>query len=174
MAEIDLNTKFPQLRPISSPPGLFRFNGFGVGIYGSRDPDAETGTYVATYCISALWVPILALRAYRVARAGEGWYFLGREPPGEQVLSMALTGGLQPPQLLIDFNQPHRGDRPLADLLEPVLFLGLQFNLAGHLEQFRLGVLDVLAEQPQREQPLARPDDVAGKGVDGGDDADHG
>jgi hypothetical protein len=74
--------------------------------------------------------------------------------------------------LLIHFDQPHRRDRPLADLLEPVLFLGLQFNLAGDLEQLRLGVLNVFTQQPQGEEPVAGLDRVAGKGVDDGDDSD--
>jgi hypothetical protein len=48
MSEIDLNRKFPDLRPIKSPPPMFRINGCGVALYGRRDADQETGTYVAT------------------------------------------------------------------------------------------------------------------------------
>lgn len=80
MSQIDLNQKFPDLRPIKSPPALFRINGCGVGMYGRRDADYETGTYVATWCLSLVFIPVLALRAYRVAGAPDGgWYFVGRE-----------------------------------------------------------------------------------------------
>ena len=81
MAQIDLKEKFPSMTPVKSPPSLFTFNGCGVGLYGKRDADAQTGTYVATWCLCLLFVPILALRAYRVARASNGgWYFIGRHP----------------------------------------------------------------------------------------------
>ncbi|HZZ43120.1 MAG TPA: hypothetical protein VFE58_09290 [Tepidisphaeraceae bacterium] len=80
MAKIDLAAKFPQMTPTSSPPSLFRVNGCGVALYGSRDKDDETNTYVATWCLCLLFVPVVALRAYRVARAQRGWYFIGREP----------------------------------------------------------------------------------------------
>jgi tetratricopeptide (TPR) repeat protein len=80
MAQIDLTKKFPQMISIKSPPPLARINGIGTGVYGRRDHDPETNTYVTTLCISVLFVPILCLRAYRVAPAQRGWYFLGREP----------------------------------------------------------------------------------------------
>jgi len=77
----DIRDRFPYLKPIKRPPSLFRFNGFGVGMYGKRDVDAETQTYVKTHCLSLLWIPVIALGAYRVADAENGgWYFLGKEP----------------------------------------------------------------------------------------------
>lgn len=79
MNDIDL-TRFPQLEPIQGPPPLGRLNGFGVSVYGRREADVTTGTYVKTLCISALFIPVFCLRAYRVADAERGWYFLGREP----------------------------------------------------------------------------------------------
>jgi len=79
--EIDLQERFPDLKPIKRPPSLGRLNGFGFGMYGHRDDDPETGTYVSTLAFSALWIPLLALSAYRVAAAeGGGWYFIGRVP----------------------------------------------------------------------------------------------
>ena len=78
--QIDLGEKFPGLQPISGPPKLFRVNGCGPAVYGRRDVDPETNTYVKTLCLAFLFVPVLALRAYRVADAQTGWYFLGREP----------------------------------------------------------------------------------------------
>jgi hypothetical protein len=81
MAKVDLQTKFPWMKPVKSAPALYRINGCGVGMYGSRNADEETGTYVSTWCLALVFVPVLCLRAYRVARhANGGWYFLGREP----------------------------------------------------------------------------------------------
>ncbi len=80
-----LRQKFPDMEPISSPPTMFRLNGFGIGVYGRRDFDASTNSYIKTLCICFLFVPVLALRAYRVIDGEAGafgstssWYFLGR------------------------------------------------------------------------------------------------
>lgn len=66
-------------------PTMFTFNGFGTGVYGRRDFDAATNSYVKTLCICFLFVPVLALRAYRVIDGERGafgttssWYFIGR------------------------------------------------------------------------------------------------
>ncbi len=78
---IDLNAKFPEMKPINSPPSLFTWNGIGFSLYGGRDRDAETGTYVKTVCFCVVFFPVLAVSAYRVADAGyNSWYFLGRVP----------------------------------------------------------------------------------------------
>src|SRR4051794_38003230 len=70
--------KFPDLRPIQHPPALTRINGIGTIVMGSRDPDPETGTYVTTLVVTAVFVPVLAVGASRVADApGGGWYFVG-------------------------------------------------------------------------------------------------
>lgn len=74
-----LRRKFPDLKPIKSAPSLFRWNGFGLGMAGKRGYDNETGTWVTTHCITALFIPLLALGSYRVAAAHEGWIFLGKE-----------------------------------------------------------------------------------------------
>lgn len=61
-------------RPLSGgAPALFRLNGFGFGLYGERDPRPD-GSHVATYCVSALFIPVLALSAYRVQSHGGGSY----------------------------------------------------------------------------------------------------
>lgn len=79
--KIDLNERFPKMRPIGSPPALTTINGFGVGVYGRRDEDPDTGTYIKTHCVCALFIPLVALGAYRVADAQDrAWYFLGKEP----------------------------------------------------------------------------------------------
>jgi hypothetical protein len=78
--EINLSEKFPDLQPIKSTPSLFTANGCGFAMSGSRDHDEETGTYIKTHCFTLILIPLIALRAYRVADAEQGWYFLGREP----------------------------------------------------------------------------------------------
>ncbi len=67
-------------RPIDSPPGLGTLNGFGFSVYGERDRHPN-GTYVKTRFLTALFVPLLPLDAYRVADGEDGgWYFLGKVP----------------------------------------------------------------------------------------------
>jgi hypothetical protein len=81
MGESSFQDRFPEMRPIDSPPQLSTIYGIGTTVIGSRDHDPETGTYVKTMVFSVLFVPLLALRAYRVADAIEGgWYFLGKVP----------------------------------------------------------------------------------------------
>ena len=75
-----LKAKFPDLEPISGPPPLFRLNGCGFTVLGTRDRDPETATYLTTYTFTVVFLPVLALRAYRVADApGGGQYYYGRE-----------------------------------------------------------------------------------------------
>ena len=67
-------------RPLQGAPALFRINGFGVGVYGERDR-RDDGSYVTTHCISALFIPIFPIGAYRVKEQGYGSYlFMSREP----------------------------------------------------------------------------------------------
>jgi hypothetical protein len=75
-----LRERFPEMQPVRKAPGLSTVNGIGLAVYGARDFDAETGTYVKTHVFCVLFIPIFALGAYRVADAHPGWYFLGRVP----------------------------------------------------------------------------------------------
>jgi len=50
----ELRRKFPEMRPIKNAPWLGSINGFGLGLYGKRDFDAESQTYVKTRCICEL------------------------------------------------------------------------------------------------------------------------
>ena len=75
-----LQQRFPDMRPIAGPPSMTTVNGIGTSLYGSRDHDAETGTYIKTHVFCILFLPIFALKAYRVADAQPGWFFLGRVP----------------------------------------------------------------------------------------------
>lgn len=67
-------------RPITSAPPLFRINGCGASIYGERDR-RDDGSYVSTYCICLLFVPVWPISAYRVVERGYGSYgFMAKEP----------------------------------------------------------------------------------------------
>jgi hypothetical protein len=70
------NLFFKDLKEIKSPPPLFRINGCGLALYGSRDHDPRTGTYVTTHCLSLLFIPLFAFGAYRVAQAEQGGYYI--------------------------------------------------------------------------------------------------
>lgn len=67
-------------RPMGgSAPALMRINGIGVGLYGDRDRRPD-GSYIATHCFCVLFVPLIALGAYRVINQGNGLYtFLAKE-----------------------------------------------------------------------------------------------
>ena len=81
MDDNELRKMFPNLTPGSSAPAMFRLNGCGLALYGSRDHHEPSNTYVSTYCISILFIPVIALKAYRISDAPSGgWYFLGSEP----------------------------------------------------------------------------------------------
>ena len=81
MSDDPLKDRFPDLQPGKRPGSLSTVNGFGMGLVGRRDDDPETGTYVVTHVFRALFIPILAVGAYRVANApGGGWYCLGKVP----------------------------------------------------------------------------------------------
>src|SRR5579859_146821 len=75
-----LRERFPDMEPITKVPSLSTVNGIGFTVYGRRDFDADTGTYVKTYVFCVLFIPLFAVRAYRVADARPGWFFLGRVP----------------------------------------------------------------------------------------------
>lgn len=66
-------------RPLTGDlPTLWRWNGCGLGFYGSRDrwPD---GSYVTTHCISLVFVPLIPLKSYRVRDDGDGYMVMARE-----------------------------------------------------------------------------------------------
>jgi hypothetical protein len=79
-AEAYFRTKYPEMRPVRSTPWLFNVHGVGAGMYNERDRDPASGTFVKTHCLCLLFVPILALGAYRVYPRGSGWTLIGRVP----------------------------------------------------------------------------------------------
>lgn len=102
-------------RPITSAPPLFRLNGCGASIYGERDRRPD-GSYVTTYCVALLFIPVWPISAYRVVDHGNGSYgFLAKEPlssfargyrwvaaglVGVWLASMAVTSYLSDPHRL--------------------------------------------------------------------------
>lgn len=93
----ELARRFPEMKPINGSPTLFTLNGCGLSMYGRRNFDAETGTYIATRFLTLVFVPVFAVGSYRVADAEEGgWYFLGKEGVSKvwQTLNMAVLSVL--------------------------------------------------------------------------------
>jgi len=81
MVKMTLEDKYPSMTPVKSAPSLYTLNGCGFMLYGRRDSDPDTFTYVKTWCLTLVFLPVLCLRAYRVSdSAGGGWYFIGRQP----------------------------------------------------------------------------------------------
>jgi hypothetical protein len=72
------------LAPIKSAPALFTYNGVGMTVYGSDEPDHNDGTYIATHYVVFVFVPIVPLRQYLVRNAesarGRAWNFIGKVP----------------------------------------------------------------------------------------------
>lgn len=56
-------------------PALWLWNGIGLRLVGRRDYDSAHDSWVATRCFCLFYVPLLALDAYRVSEAGDGWTF---------------------------------------------------------------------------------------------------
>jgi len=77
-----LAIRFPEMKPVRRQPRLFSINGIGTIMYGMRSRDRESGTYVKTHCLCFVFLPILALGAYRVAKVAghDGWFLLGKVP----------------------------------------------------------------------------------------------
>src|SRR5262245_39032608 len=77
----ELFERFPDMEPVDEQPSLSSVNGIGLAMYGQRDFDELTGTYVKTHWFALLFIPIVAVGAYRVANASSGgWFFLGKVP----------------------------------------------------------------------------------------------
>jgi tetratricopeptide (TPR) repeat protein len=79
MDDNPLTEKFPDLQP-GRVPTLGNVLGFGTALAGRRDYDPETGTYVTTHCVTALFIPLFSIGAYRVADTPHGKYCLGKVP----------------------------------------------------------------------------------------------
>ena len=76
----DWKARFPELRPIESVPLLWSVEGCGLRFYGRRDDDEETGSYVQTYGLCLLGIPVWNLGAYLFAEFSYGYDVVGRLP----------------------------------------------------------------------------------------------
>jgi hypothetical protein len=54
MVQVDPSAKFPDLRPIRSDPPQYHLFGCGLYLYGDRDFDVETQSFVRTHCFCLL------------------------------------------------------------------------------------------------------------------------
>jgi curved DNA-binding protein CbpA len=69
---------FNGMERISSPPSLRTINTVGTALYGRRDYDEATNSYVATLYFVIAFIPVLPLANYRVVDGNPGWHFLGK------------------------------------------------------------------------------------------------
>lgn len=67
----------------------YTFNGCGTSYYGRRHP-AEDGSYVTTLWVTAVWIPLLPLRSYRVRPVGKGTNVVVHSSQSYQVLRVPL------------------------------------------------------------------------------------
>jgi tetratricopeptide (TPR) repeat protein len=83
MSNIDLESKFPDMRPLKIAPSMTSLLGCGFRLYGARNHDVDTNSDVRTHYFCLFFLPVLALGAYRVTPAGPAWSYLGRLPVSE-------------------------------------------------------------------------------------------
>jgi tetratricopeptide (TPR) repeat protein len=88
---------FNGMKPIAGPPSLRTINTVGTALYGRRDYDEGTDSYIATLYFVIAFVPLFPLACYRVRTAGSGWRFLGKVPLAHEQkvhLGLAVAGVL--------------------------------------------------------------------------------
>jgi hypothetical protein len=145
MVQADPSAKFADLRGMKAPPRLYHFFGFGLYLYGDRDLDLETQSFVRTLCLCVLYIPVLAIRSYRVAPSDDGWSYLGvtEVSRSARLLSLASTVALLGGGGFIGahayFNAPSRvATRKLAEV-DRFLALGQVREAAAILADVALG-----------------------------------
>jgi tetratricopeptide (TPR) repeat protein len=157
MPEIDLETRFPQMRPVTGLPSLWSINGVGLRLCGHRDEDAETGTYVRTQCFCVLWIPLLALRAFRMANIEHGLLLVGREPLTvfAKTWNLFLVSMCLGATSLVLWNKHIGSPEYIAQSkLEAAERLVAQGNLARAAEQYRRVLVDHPDHAPQATAEL--------------------
>jgi tetratricopeptide (TPR) repeat protein len=69
------------VKPIDHPPTLRTINTVGFRLFGRREFDPHSDSYVASYCFVVLFIPLFPIACYRVIqRSSSSWVFLGRVP----------------------------------------------------------------------------------------------
>jgi hypothetical protein len=83
-------------KPKVKPPPMMLVNGMGFRLRGSRHNDQATGEYETTLYFYFLWMPLFALRGYRVLDSAEGgWFFVDRTSlSGDDKIYNASVGPL--------------------------------------------------------------------------------
>lgn len=71
-------TSLGALEPVKSAPSLRTINGIGVALYGNTDLNPSDGSYMATYYLVFLFIPVFPLARYRVISSGNSYRFLGQ------------------------------------------------------------------------------------------------
>lgn len=66
------------LTPVKSAPSLQTINGVGFTLYGHTDDDPDSGSYMATYYFTFLFIPVFPIARYRVTSSGQSYRFLGK------------------------------------------------------------------------------------------------
>jgi tetratricopeptide (TPR) repeat protein len=94
MVRVDPTAKFADPRPTLAEPPLYHLFGFGLYLYGDRDFDVETQSFVRTLCLCVLYIPLIPIRAYRAAPALDGWSYLERVPVSGGARAWSLAAWL--------------------------------------------------------------------------------
>lgn len=74
------NERLGGIGVVKRTPSLFMINGCGFTLYGSTNPDPATGSHVATYYFTFVFLPILPICRYRVIQNGNSYRFLSKVP----------------------------------------------------------------------------------------------
>jgi hypothetical protein len=73
------------IKPLTSAPSMFTYNGVGTKLYGESDRDLNDGTYVATLFAVFVFIPIFPIGSYLVHDSPQNgsrraWSFLAKVP----------------------------------------------------------------------------------------------
>jgi hypothetical protein len=155
MVQVDASAKFADLRPVKRRPRLYHLLGFGLYLYGDRDFDMDTQSFVRTLCFCLLYIPVVAFRSFRVTPTDEGWRYLGVVPLSRSARSLSLASAIV---LLAGggfigvnayWNSPHRvAERKLAEA-DRLLAL-------GRVRDAVLLLADVAVSPSERAAPTAK------------------
>jgi hypothetical protein len=72
-------TAYEGLKKLDCAPTMYTFNGIGTMLYGRRDYDPHSQSYIATLYLTFIFLPLFPLASYRVKSVnGNRYQFLGR------------------------------------------------------------------------------------------------
>jgi hypothetical protein len=76
---IDIKTIHPELERAAAPT-QFGFFGIGTRLYGQRDYNAQSRSYVSTLYFTVFFIPVIPIASYRIVQQGSDRYALGKVP----------------------------------------------------------------------------------------------